>query len=269
MKGSPLFVLRSAAKKLLQSTVFPTGATRRVLWGPCRGMRYRIFPGYGHAYLYGGWEREAMSVMARYVKDRSVAYDLGANYGMHTLFLAKLVGRSGRVYAFEPDPEIFSVLNEQLTLNDLNNVDTMSMAVADQVGIACFERSHHRGAGHLTAESTVTSTKVFQVPTTTLDKFVLGDGNAPPSFVKIDIEGGESAALRGSLGVIEQYRPIFMIELHNPTEDRAVGTLLKGFGYIAVRVESGQAVENMETGWPDSNGMWGTVVALPFSTSAH
>jgi FkbM family methyltransferase len=207
--------------------------------------------------------------MTQYVKRGSVAYELGANYGMHTLLLAKLVGPAGRVYAFEPDPEIFSALNEQLTLNDLHNVDTMSVAVADQVGTACFDRAHHRGAGHLVSANKVISTTSFQVRTTTLDKFVLLDGNAPPGFVKIDIEGAESAALQGCIGVIEQHQPILMIELHNPTEDRAVGTLLKIFGYTAFRVQSGQPVENMEIGWPDTNGMWGTVVAFPRCTDPH
>jgi FkbM family methyltransferase len=249
--------------------VFPTGAVRRVLWGPCRGMRYRIFPAYGHAYLYGGWERKSMELMAQYVKPGSVAYDLGANYGMHTLFLAKLVGISGRVYAFEPNPEIFSALNEQLSLNDFHVVNTVLTAVADEVGTACFDRAQHRGAGHLVPATAVSSGTTFHVRTTTLDKFVFQDHNAPPDFVKVDIEGAESAALRGGLGVIAQHRPIFMIELHSPMEDRAVGTILKSFGYTAIRVQNGQAVENMESGWPDSNGMWGTVIAHPSFPSAH
>jgi hypothetical protein len=60
-----------------------------------------------------------------------------------------------------------------------------------------------------------------------------------------------------------------MIELHNPEEDRAVGTILKSFGYTAVRIESGKVVENMESGWPQTNGMWGTVIALPSSANQH
>lgn len=257
------FAAFKVTKRLLQATVFRTGAVRPVLWGPCRGMSYRIFPGYGHAYLYGGWERKSMDVMVRYVKPGSIAYDLGANYGMHTLLMARLVGPSGRVYAFEPNPEIVSSLNEQLTLNDLRMVDTIPLAVSDQIGTACFDRGQHRGAGHLVSATAAISETILHVQTTTLDKFVLEDGNVPPGFVKIDIEGGESAALRGCLRVIAQFRPIFIIELHNPTEDRAVGTILRSFGYTAFRVESGQPVENMASGWPDCKGMWGTILALP------
>ena len=249
-------------KRLLQATVFPTGAVRRVLWGPCRGMSYRIFPGYGHAYLYGGWEPKSMDMMVRYVKPGSVAYDLVANYGMHTLLMARLVGPAGRVYAFEPNPEIFACLNEQLTLNDLCMVDTIPLAVSDQIGTGSFDLGRHRGAGHLVQPTTASLETMLHVQTTTLDKFVFEDGNLPPAFVKIDIEGGEGAALRGCLRVIAQYRPIFIIELHNPAEDRAVGTILGSFGYTAFRVESGRPVENMASGWPDSKGMWGTILGL-------
>ena len=252
-----------AADGFIRTTLFPVGAVRTVLLGPCRGMRYRIFPGYGHAYLYGGWERKSMDLMVRYVKPGSTAYDLGANYGMHTLLLAKLAGPNGKVYAFEPNPEIEAALQEQLALNGLKSVETVGMAVSDSRGTARFDRAHHRGAGHLVTETTSVSGTLFDVTTTTLDQFVLEEGHTPPGFIKIDIEGAESAALRGGARVIAKYRPVLLIELHNPTEDRAVGGFLKSLGYNAFRVESGEAVENMESGWPDRSGMWGSVIAVP------
>lgn len=65
----------------------------------------------------------------------------------------------------------------------------ISTAVTDHVGTACFDRTQHLGAGHLVSATTVTSGTTFNVRTPTLNKFVLQDGNPPPSFVKIDIEG--------------------------------------------------------------------------------
>jgi FkbM family methyltransferase len=225
-------------------------------------MRYRIFAGYGHAYLFGGWERQSTDVMVRYVKPGDVAYDLGANYGMHTLLLARRVGAAGSVYAFEPNPEIYQALEEHLSLNHLSKVQAVRKAVSDQAGTAWFD-SAGSAAGHLVKGTTETSRTTYQVETITLDQFVLEEGNAPPTFIKIDIEGAESAALRGGREVIARYRPVLLIELHNPTEDRAVGRFLKDLGYRAVRVETGEPVQNMESGWPDRSGMWGHVIALP------
>lgn len=254
--------MRSIVGSLARKTVYPLGAVRTVVWGPCRGMRYRIFPGYGHAYLFGGWERKSMKWMVRYVQPGSVAYDLGANYGMHTLLLARLVGPGGRVYAFEPNPEIRRALEEQLSLNCLTMVQTLPNAVCDQVGTALFD-SGGSATGHLVTSTTGASGTTYQVDTITLDQFVLQDGNVPPTFIKIDIEGAESAALRGGSEMIARYRPVLLIELHTPTEDRAVGAFLKRMNYRVLRVENGEVVKNTESGWPDRSGMWGSVVALP------
>lgn len=256
----------SAVRKLLTSTLFPVGSVRTVFLGPCRGVRYRIFPGFGHAYLYGGWEPKSTKLMVQYVKPGGIAYDLGANYGMHTLLLAKLVGPTGRVYAFEPNPEVLSALDEALELNHFTTATTVQRAISDEVGKAVFDRADHRGAGHLVTAATVPSGLTFDVETTTLDQFVFTDGNAPPDFIKVDIEGAESVALRGGLQVLARYRPILLIELHNPAEDRAVGRILKNLGYRATRVESGDFVQDMESGWPDPCGMWGSVLALPSSS---
>jgi FkbM family methyltransferase len=255
-------LIRSALGTVARNTLFPVGSVHQVLWGPCRGMRYRIFSGYGHAYLFGGWERKAMALMMRYVKPESVAYDLGANYGMHTLLLARLVGPSGRVYAFEPNPEIRAALEEHLALNSLTMVQVIPKAVCDQAGTAVFD-SGGSATGHLVTATAVATGTTYEVHTISLDEFVLQQQNAPPGFIKIDIEGAESAALRGASEVIARYRPVLLIELHNPVEDRAVGAFLKRLGYGAVRMENGKPVENMESGWPDRTGMWGTVLALP------
>jgi len=204
-----------------------------------------------------------MDVMMRYVKPGDIAYDLGANYGMHTLLLARRVGLTGRVYAFEPNPEIRRALEEHLSLNNLTMVQTVPKAVSNQAGTAWFD-STGSAAGHLVNGTTAApSATTYQVETITLDQFVLQEGNAPPTFMKIDIEGAESAALRGGREVIARYRSVLLIELHNPTEDRVVGMFLKGLGYRAVRVETGELVQNMESGWPDRSGMWGHVIALP------
>jgi len=110
---------------------------------------------------------------------------------------------------------------------------------------------------------TITGDGAFPVQSTSLDDFVYGGEGLPPDFIKIDIEGAESSAVRGALRTLQRHRPIMVIELHSPTEDRAVGALLADLGYVAFRVTDGSRVQNMFSGWPDLDGMWGTVLALP------
>ena len=96
----------------------------------------------------GDGNASPMDVMMRYVKPGDIAYDLGANYGMHTLLLARRVGLTGRVYAFEPNPEIRRALEEHLSLNNLTMVQTVPKAVSNQAGTAWFD-STGSAAGHL------------------------------------------------------------------------------------------------------------------------
>jgi FkbM family methyltransferase len=252
----------SLAKSLVKKTLFPEGSVRTVLWGPCRGLRYRVFPEYGWAYLYGGWERNLVRIIGRHVRPGSVVYDVGANYGMHTLLFARLVGPSGRVYAFEPHPQVFSSLKEQISLNAFRTVWPVCEAVCDSTGLAFFDETDHRSHGHLTGSVE----GCLQVRTTTLDEFVQRRDVVPPDFIKIDIEGGAGSALQGAARTLRACRPTIAIELHDPAEDESVGALLTELKYVAFRLqEKGDPlrVEDMHSGWPTLNGIWGTVLALP------
>ena len=247
------------AKTVGKKTLFREGSVRTVLWGPCRGMKYKIFPGYGWAYLYGGWERHLIQVMRRLIKPGVTVYDLGANYGMHTLLFARIVGGAGHVYAFEPNPEVFAALQENLRLNSIQSVTPICKAVSFQTGEAFFDVSQNRATGHLTHCGLGT----YKVDVTSIDEFVFGQHALPPAFLKIDVEGGESGVLKGATKVLERYRPTMTIELHNPDEDRAVGAILKAMNYKAFRIEDGSQVEDLDSGWPNPKGLWGTVSCVP------
>lgn len=194
--------------------------------------------------------------MKRLLTAGSVAYDLGANYGMHTLLMARLVGVNGRVFAFEPVPETFAALTENVALNGFRNTILIQSALAERSGLLGFEPTSSTATGHL---SDATAKHAVQV--TTLDEFVLQLGNRAPTFLKIDVEGAESRVLQGGMQVLRQFRPDLLIELHTPEQDRAVGRILQSLDYSVTRIETGEPVANLNSGWPDAKGMWGTVLA--------
>lgn len=214
--------------------------------------------------IYGGWEEEAQSLIMRNVGLGAVVYDLGANYGIHALLFARLVKKLGHVYAFEPLPKIHSALQSNIALNDFSNVTCMRLAVSDRTGSTTFFIGHHVGGGHL---STVGDAQGEQltVETISLDKFVFEQNHRPPHFIKIDIEGAEGRALSGGEKVLNEHRPVLLIDLHNPEQDVAVGTILLKCGYQAYRTEDGRKVRDLSSGWPDPNGLSGQVIAFPRS----
>lgn len=248
-------------KPVLSRTIWPERSVRTVLWGPCRGLRYRIFPDMGLSPLYGGWEPEAQALMVKNIRNNSVVYDVGANYGIHTLLMARLAA-SGFVYAFEPVPTILAALQENISLNSFQNVECVPLAVADVKGEACFTKGSHVGAGSLALPSRVPDDQI-QVSTITLDQFVFELKNRPPNFIKMDIEGAEGNALRGASRVLEEFRPVLLIDLHTPEQDIDVGRTLLRYGYSAFHTDNMVQVEDLSKGWPNSDGLWGEIVAYP------
>jgi FkbM family methyltransferase len=216
----------------------------------------------GLASLYGGWEEEAQALMKKHVPSGSVVYDLGANYGIHALFLARLVGEFGHVYGFEPVPHICSELQANVALNGFRNVTCVKAAVSDRAGSSSFFTGPHLGAGHLASAGDRQGEEVT-VETVTLDDFVINRKNRPPDFIKIDIEGAEGKALAGSEKVLKKCRPIVLVDLHNPEQDLAVGRVLSNCGYEAYRSENGKKVKDLFRSWPDPDGLWGQIIAFP------
>lgn len=249
-----------ALKPVLARTVYRPGSIHSVLWGPSRGLRYRVF-GSGLAPIYGGWEPDAQQLMARHIHAGDVVYDLGANRGIHALLFARLVGPAGLVYAFEPVPEFRAELMENVALNGFTNVSGQRYAVSSHSGTQRFFRGHHYGAGHL-AETGDQQGQAFEVDTITLDDFAFREGHRPPTFIKVDIEGGEGDALNGARRVLAGARPTLLVDLHTPEQDRVVGGVLAELGYTAYRTRGMERVTDLRRGWPDKNGLWGQIIAF-------
>jgi FkbM family methyltransferase len=255
--------LLRTARPILSRTFYRPGTVRSIVSGPGRGLRYRIFPGYGLSPLYGGWEADAQREMQKCIKPGDVVYDIGANYGIHTLLLARLVGSAGWVYSFEPMPSIYNQLCENVAFNRFLNVTTLPVAVADSTGNALFQAGHHEGAGHLLTSGAETSIATVVVPTTTIDDLVFTKGYCPPQFIKLDVEGAESRVLAAAWQTLVTHRPVLLIELHTPEQDIAVGRILIEAGYIAYRISDGLKVRDLSKGWPNPEGLWGQFVAYP------
>src|SRR5215213_5069481 len=79
----------------------------------------------------GLWrELDEVSVMRRFVRDGWVAYDIGANIGLHSILLSHLVGERGRLHAFEPNEELLPALRR--TIGGLGNATLHAVALSDK-----------------------------------------------------------------------------------------------------------------------------------------
>jgi FkbM family methyltransferase len=194
----------------------------------------------------------------RFVRDSlrpgQVAVDIGCHKGAYTYWMQRCVGPTGRVYAFEPQPQQVAYLQQAFATLPFENVVLVPMAVSDGVGQALLHMPTRSGGTHaatlepgsgrweqeeLNSLSNVpvgsrSAEAVLSVDVTTLDDFF--SNRAPgPAFLKIDVEGHELAVLQGGRNVLVTNRPTLLLECetrHRPNGDvRPVFEFLKSLAY--------------------------------------
>jgi len=152
----------------------------------------------------------------RFVRDGSVAVDVGASFGLFSYHLARLVGRSGTVYSFEPHPMNRVVLEKLAKAR--SSVRFRPVAVSDEPGSAQLQVPVFAGR-HVTAQSSLAhgfgelegvQVETVSVPTVRLDDEL---GGRQVDFIKIDVEGHEIAVLKGAAAMLRKYLPPMLIEI--------------------------------------------------------
>src|SRR4029077_12076424 len=93
----------------------------RVERGPGQGLWLELNPRTGQQYLHGDVEPVIQEILAGRLQPGMGFYDLGANIGFFSLLAAKLVGTTGKVFSFEPDPENAGRLVRNIERNGFTN----------------------------------------------------------------------------------------------------------------------------------------------------
>jgi FkbM family methyltransferase len=159
-----------------------------------------------------GWECENATsrILDLLLKEGVTFVDIGANIGIHTVHAARRVGQTGNVFAFEPRPQNFDLLQKSIHVNGLTNVcKCMNFAIAAAEGSATLHLSDicgHNSLFPLVDERTKTKAEVKTVP---LDKVIPVDERF--RVVKIDAEGAELEVLAGMEQTVKNCREIVLI----------------------------------------------------------
>ena len=142
------------------------------------------------------WHREPefMDIVESSISQGDEVCDLGANIGYVTLVMANLVGNNGKIVAIEPSPDNFKILSKMVKYNKLEkNIDLMHFAISDSKKEVEF---HLSSASNLhSIKKTRNTIESIKINAISLDEIY--QDRKPPSFIKMDIEGGELEALQG------------------------------------------------------------------------
>lgn len=192
---------------------------------------------------WAGWEFDSTRIVGRVLKPGMVAVDVGANIGWYTVQMAKLVGPSGCVMAFEPMRDPRALLEWHVALNDLGRcVRVYPYALSDDEAVLDTHFPYANPDGRHFDPG------LEQVHVRRLDEFA----QTRFDLIKIDVDGRELRVLQGAAEIIARYKPMLLFEIcdsnlfeHSPTlnksKDRAeyayglatreLFAFLRSFGY--------------------------------------
>ena len=211
--------------------------------GELRGKAWiRFMQTYCESYVRGDYELPVQTALAKYLRPNMVFYDVGANGGFFSLLGASLVGRGGRVVAFEPHPTIVKLLKKQVRINNMHQVDVVAAAVSDKAGSAKFADGAASDMNSLVNADKADRT--IWVKTTTLDEET--KRRPLPDMLKIDVEGAEIDVLRGAYQLLRTKKPILLVEIHSSELAVQYDELMAKIGY-QTRDLAGNAISAAES----------------------
>ena len=178
-----------------------------------------------HLYKYGAHEPENTDFLKSTltVEDGDVIFDIGANIGWFSLIFDKIAqDKKIDIFAFEPEPTNFHLLERNIAQNSASKVTAVQAAIADTAGTQTL---HLYRSTNLSRHSmlAIHEGDTLDVESIRLDDFWQKQnlGNRILRFIKMDIEGFELMALKGATEVVSKC-PMVMLE-YSPRYMRAAG----------------------------------------------
>ena len=179
------------------------------------------------------------------------AMEVGANTGVTAVVIAKNIAETGHLYAFEPVPEYYTKLMDNLSRNGANNVSAYRLALSNQTGRIRFYKREGGGSGITPA----TGGETLWVEATTVTEFLIVQNIDRIDLLNLDCEGSELLVLEGAKAVLEKHAPQIFCEIHHgylnelgQSADDVIG-YLRQFGYEVrmLRVEDRGAEATADT----------------------
>lgn len=192
-----------------------------------------------HIFLFGCFEPTTTKAIAKLLKPGDVVVDIGANIGAHTIPMARRVGTSGHVYAFEPTSFAFqkAVANLQLNPDIATQVTLEQMFITDdsnpEVPSAIYSSWPLDSKEELHPLMCAAAKTTQDAKSSTLDAYVEGKQLTKLDLVKLDVDGYECTVLRGAGRTLERFKPILVMELAPYLVNEHGGSLKELIGHLS------------------------------------
>lgn len=169
-------------------------------------------------FLTHTWEPEETRFVIGLLKKGDVFVDLGANIGYFDLIASDAVGSTGKVFAFEPDPDNLRLLRKNVEVNGCANVCIEPKAVTDvNRSVTLYLSSTNHGDHRIYASTDAKESNDGLVRLSLVVEGVTLDSYFPPGsrvdLIKMDIQGAEYFAVQGMIRLLrENHGAVLLLE---------------------------------------------------------
>jgi FkbM family methyltransferase len=213
----------------------------RLPWGHQLLINSKDFIGKA-VWTQGIHEIDVCEAIARVVRDGDTVVDVGANIGYITSLLAKAVGKTGRVFAFEPHPELYSRLRANL---DRFSDGHSGFVTAEMIALSNIKGedwlmfdpelfARNSGTAGLQRISFAGGEERVKVRTDKLDSFISGK---VVSLLKIDVEGAELSVLSGAEKALAERRIKAIVYEDFNLASSGIASYLRQFGFTVFHLD--------------------------------
>ena len=176
---------------------------------------------------YGEYSDFEITLLSQLIPKGGLVVEVGANIGAHTIPIAKIVGSSGLVIAFEPQRALHAIICANAVLNQLFNILAIRRAVGNKGGIIIVPNIDYSAQNNFGSLSLGQWESGEQVELQTLDML----GLPVCHLIKIDAEGMEKDVLEGAVNTIMKTRPVLYVENDRRDKQPELISYIKSLGY--------------------------------------
>jgi FkbM family methyltransferase len=221
----------SVLQRFLARRVVPAGQMRWIVvpTGLNAGLTMQVDPRAEVGYLRGDHEPWIQDLLSEWLAPGASFVDVGSHIGFFTMAASRLVGATGTVIAVEPDRATYRRLKMHIERNGLENVRAIAAAASASAGTVPFASSQGSDSGVRGSVVAEGSDSSYSVEATTLDDVA---AEQTPTLIKIDVEGGEVAALSGAPRLLRSRLSKWIVEVHSDPLRQEVQQIFQAAGYV-------------------------------------
>lgn len=178
-------------------------------------LRFATTPRFIERYK-GNYEQRTFDLIRDSLNRGGSFIDIGAHHGYFSTFVYPYLRQKMSIHAFEPDPDNYAILKQNIEINKLKNVIAVDLVASNKTGLVDFLQSEASDNSGILKHPSSGTYKKIRAKSITLDKYVKEHKISNISVLKIDTEGSELEVLQGAENTLRSNPNIVVIFELNP-----------------------------------------------------